>query len=573
MTTKRPSAPIKNPLKTQGKLKPGSADLASSVAKSTTKSVAKSVTKQRPTTVMGLPLTTWAGQLRRSKGAEVRSGQRGFLYLFASRDLIVLEKALKKTINKTFKTALDGQLNKWQLQSLLKSEAECVFFQGVSGPLWILIGAKAESRVRRPAALDKSNCARFRDLAGSIVGPLAGLGCEKLVIEMHGLSIPEQAAVVTGLEMASYTFRENLTTNGKVRKVLPKLLLKEGSISEREIQTAADLGLAVNIARHYTNLPASDLNPRTYAESVVEIFAKSKTVTVEVWEGEKLSQEKMGLLCAVGAAAVEGPRFVHLRYRPKSNAAIKPVAIVGKGITFDSGGLDLKPSSGMRLMKKDMGGSAAVVGLLKWAEQTELALPLDAYMSLAENAVGSHSFRPGDVLVARSGATVEISNTDAEGRLVLADALDVAVGQTADNKPSCVIDIATLTGAIKIGLGADIAGLFCNDEALSNTLFESGLATGDLMWQMPLYQLYRSQMKSPFAEMLNSAEGSFGGAITAALFLESYVRGIPWAHLDIYAWKDSASGAISEAGGNGQSVQALAHALTRMAEEKSGLKA
>jgi leucyl aminopeptidase len=350
-----------------------------------------------------------------------------------------------------------------------------------------------------------------------------------------------------------------------------RLIKEAGStFTDREIATAADLALSMNIARHYTNLPPGDLNPRTYAESLVNLFSKSEAVAVEVWEGDKLVEERMNMLIAVGQASNEGPRFVHMRYRPKKASGEKPIALVGKGITFDSGGLDIKPSSGMRWMKKDMGGSAAVVGLVKWAERTEYPHPIDAYVSLAENSVGSRAFRPGDVLKARNGMTVEISNTDAEGRLVLADALDVAVSQEGVDKPSAVINIATLTGAIKVALGTDIAGLFSNSDHLASVLFDAGLSRGDLMWRMPLFQAYRSQLKSSFADCLNCSEGGFAGAITAALFLESFVKGIPWAHLDIFAWKDSPTGAWAEMGGSAQSVQALSEALTRLAAETAG---
>ncbi len=507
-------------------------------------------------TAMGLSLKPWTTVLRRARGAEARSGSRCFLFAFAHRDV----KVLKKTFT--------GHLNAWQLKSMLESEAESLTFQGSQGPIWILLGPSREKLKLTSSGLEKSGVARFRDLAGTSLAGVLSAERDKLVIELHGLSKTEQAAVITGLEIANYSFREAVSDPGKKRRLRPQLLAKEIDLNEDEIQAAGKLGFAVNLARHYTNLPAGALNPKTYAESVEQIFAGSKSVKVEVWEGERLTAERMGLLQAVGGAASEGPRLVHVKYRPQSSSGRAPVAIVGKGVTFDSGGLDLKPSSGMRFMKKDMGGSAAAVALAKWAELTQLKLPLDIYMSLAENAVGRNSFRPGDVLVARSGTRVEISNTDAEGRLVLADALDVAINQKGSDLPSAVIDIATLTGAIKVGLGADIAGLFCNDEHLATVLCDSGLATGDLMWRMPLYQPYRTQLKSHFAEMVNSSEISFGGAITAALFLESFVGQIPWAHLDIYAWKDLPAGAWTESGGSGQSVLALSRALSHMAEEK-----
>ncbi|RYZ76212.1 MAG: leucyl aminopeptidase family protein, partial [Proteobacteria bacterium] len=322
--------------------------------------------------------------------------------------------------------------------------------------------------------------------------------------------------------------------------------------------------LSINIARHLVNTPAGDLNPRTYAECVEAMFSSSSTVTVEVLEGQRLIDENMNLLMAVGNAATEGPRLVHIKYRPKtSGAAIRPIALVGKGVTFDTGGLDIKPSSAMRWMKKDMGGSAACAAIAKWAELSNLAQPLDIYLALAENAIGKASFRPGDVITARSGITVEIHNTDAEGRLVLADALDYAVKQTGPDAPAAVINLATLTGAIKVGLGGDIAGLFSNSDALANALSGAGLSRGELSWRMPLFQPYKALLRSTFADYANASDG-FAGAITAALFLELFVGQTAWAHLDIYAWKDSAGGAYAEAGGNGQSVQMLAEFLTQM---------
>lgn len=506
--------------------------------------------------VMGLVPQTWVGKARRAKGVEARSGKRGFLFFFTKRDSKVLKKILSP------------YLNKWQVQDLLDWKTESLFFQGPHGPIW-LMAPKESLSVASSESLDLTDFAFFRDVAGAVVPQLSGFKLDKLIVEFHQLTVDQEQACLVGLEIASYSYAENRPQMPKKRKKLPEILIKMGALSTPNIESSAHLGFSVNMARQYTNIPGGDLNPRTFAESIESVFSKSSSVSIEVWQGEKLVKEKMSLLLAVGGAAAEGPRFVHMKYRPKNvDAKFKPVALVGKGITFDSGGLDLKPSSGMRLMKKDMGGAAAVVAILKWADLTQFPFPLDGYVSLAENAVGSRSFRPGDIFVARNEMTVEISNTDAEGRLVLADALDVAVSQEGFDKPEVVINIATLTGAIKVGLGAQIAGLFSNNNNLSKVLFDSGVARGDLMWRMPLYQSYRSQLKSDFADVSNCSEGGFGGAITAALFLESFVKDIPWAHLDIYAWKDSAGGAWTEKGGSGQPVLALTEALTRMARER-----
>lgn len=506
---------------------------------------------------LGFPLQAWTAGLRRAKGAEARSGRRGFVFVVADKDSKVLKKLLT------------GHLNKWQMTSALESDNDALFFQGANGPVWILVRSPKGAKTPTEFNLEKSGYARVRDLVGGVFAPMQPYKLEKLVFETVGLTAEEERAIVVGLELASYSYQENRPQAPKARKARPNLIIKSGgeSLTPEAVRAASQLGLAVNLARHYTNLPGGDLNPRTYAESVVELFADSANVMVEVWEGDQLEAERMGLLVAVGKGALEGPRFVRLSYRPKSASAagVRPLALVGKGVTFDSGGLDIKPSSGMRLMKKDMGGSAAVVALVKWAEMTGLALPLDAYISLAENAVSSRSFHPGDVFVARNGMTVEIGNTDAEGRLVMADALDVAV----EAKPQAVIDLATLTGAIKVGLGADVAGLFANSDHLASLLTGAGLSRGDLMWRMPLFQGYRGQLKSSVADCSNCSDGGFGGAITAALFLESFVKDVPWAHLDIYAWKDSAGGAFAEGGASGQPVQALAEALTRLAEENA----
>jgi leucyl aminopeptidase len=495
--------------------------------------------------VMGLPLKTWISSARRAKGGEVRSGSRAFLIALASRD------------SRAAKASLAQHLNKWQMTSLLQSETDSLHFQGAQGLAWIIRPASAQPAApgSNDSLLQKSPYARMRDLAGSVVSQVVSQKVEKLVVEASGLSLEERRGLLVGLEMASYS--------------LPQILLRggEGEFSDQEIREASQLALSVNIARHLVNTPGGDLNPRTYAECIEALFASSATVTVDVLEGDRLVEERMNLLLAVGGAASEGPRLVHMRYRPKGVASTqRPIAIVGKGITFDSGGLDIKPSSGMRWMKKDMGGSAACAGIAKWAELMNLQVPLDIYLAMAENAIGSASFRPGDVITARSGLTVEIHNTDAEGRLVLADALDYAITQTGNDAPRAIINLATLTGAIKVGLGADIAGLFSNSDELANAITEAGVKTGEFSWRMPLFQPYKTLLRSTFADYSNASDG-FAGAITAALFLEFFVGQVPWAHLDIYAWKDSADGAYSESGGNGQSVQMLASLLTRYAQE------
>ena len=210
----------------------------------------------------------------------------------------------------------------------------------------------------------------------------------------------------------------------------------------------------------------------------------------------------------------------------------------------------------MRLMKKDMGGAASGVGLAYWVAHSNYGRACDFYLALAENSIDANAMRPSDVYRSRAGYLVEIDNTDAEGRLVLADVMDVAAKKTAKDEPEYLIDLATLTGAIKVALGADMAGLFSNNDKLADQIVKAGQVVGEPNWRMPLVQKYFASISSNFADFKNSADG-FGGAITAALFLEKFCNNVKWAHLDIYGWVDKPTGSLSTAGGNGQAVQTL----------------
>ncbi len=310
--------------------------------------------------------------------------------------------------------------------------------------------------------------------------------------------------------------------------------------------------LGVTLARFLVDLPPNELNPTTYAQLIKDLVGKTKNYKVETISKD-LADLGYGLIHAVGKGAEHPPQLV----RVVSQGAEKKMALVGKGITFDTGGLDLKPSKFMRNMKKDMGGSAAILGVLYYAIISQQKMAVDFYFALAENAVSGTSFRPGDIYQAGNGLTVEIDNTDAEGRLVLADALSW-LGREK-NPPSIVIDVATLTGAIKVGLGAHTGGLFSNDKNLSEQIYMSSLATGDFVWPMPMPFWSESEMtKSDVADLVNSSQAGYGGAITAAQFLKFFVPpGSKWAHLDIYAWVDGKRDVIRQTGGSGQGVMLL----------------
>ncbi len=442
--------------------------------------------------------------------------------------------------------------------AIKKSEAISRTVEGADG-IEIFLAPLSGSENENDSRLKTNPLVRMRDAVGATLGQLERMDVMWAEYDFN-LEPPALEAAILGLEIALYRFKRSY--KGEVSNLGLSIRNKGKVVSEKTIGQSVAGGVAVNLARHLVNLPPNILNPVTYADAVKNIFAGRKGVSVEVWDEKRLAKENMGLHLAVGQGSDTPPRLVHIRYRPAAKARKAPIAFVGKGITFDSGGLDIKPAAGMRLMKKDMGGSAALVGLGLWATLTGYSAPLDIYLALAENSINGNSFRPSDILTSRNGQSVEIHNTDAEGRLVLADALDVAATQS--EKPRYLIDVATLTGAIKVALGSHIAGLFSNDARLSQALATSGQQAGDLVWAMPLFKRYAAQLTSSFADMVNATDG-FGGAVTAALFLEKFVHDLPWAHLDIYAWKDSSEGAFLDAGGSGQSVLGLAQWLKTVA--------
>ena len=397
--------------------------------------------------------------------------------------------------------------------------------------------------------LGASSYARSRDIVASVAKSFFQSSLS-LSIVFEGASEEEQQGALVGLEVGYYRYKNMINSDRKTLK------LKLPTQVKKMVEKASQIATAVNISRHLINTPPNLLNPESYAQSIQNLFKGNSAVKVDVWKGEKLKKEKMNLLLAVGQASVYEPRFVHIKYRPKS-AKNKPIAFVGKGLTFDSGGLDLKPAGAMRLMKKDMGGSAAVVALAYWVSQNQPKLNLDFYISIAENSVSNNAFRPSDVYQSRSGKTVEIHNTDAEGRLVLADALDVAVSKKGKDKPETIINIATLTGAMKVALGTEVTGFFSNSNKWANDVSEAGHQKGDLVWRMPLFEGYEKLLNTQFADINHCASNGFGGGITAALFLKSFVEDVDFVHFDAFGWVDRPKGALQEVGGNAQAVQLL----------------
>ncbi len=452
---------------------------------------------------------------------------------------------------KSLKALSSFGLESWQMDQVKANKQALSSFSGTRGPLWVL------------CLPERASYGVCRDAMGALVQQVLLHKPKSLQVHFIDGSDKVILGALVGLDVAAYGYMRVRRDEFPLKTHL-SFLHNRKTLSSKIKTQATHLSRAINLGRHLVNLPPNCLYPQSYAELAQGLFKGHKGIEVEVWGLDRLRKEEMGLFVAVGeAAAKHPPCLVRIKYRPQTKSgskALQPIALVGKGITFDSGGLNLKPAGNMRLMKKDMGGSAAVMALAYWVSLSEYTQPVDFYLALAENAVDQGAFRPSDVLTSRSGLEVEIHNTDAEGRLVLADTLDVAITQKGKDEPELVIDVATLTGAIKVALGVDLAGLFSNNEKLSKELLASSQRSQDLCWAMPLHQKYRQSMKSTVADMTNAVDG-FGGAVTAALFLESFVGQKPWAHLDIYAWKDAPEGAYTEAGASGQAVQLLADFL------------
>jgi leucyl aminopeptidase len=285
----------------------------------------------------------------------------------------------------------------------------------------------------------------------------------------------------------------------------------------------------VNLARRLVNSPPDDIYPQTFSEEAAAVAGRTG-MEVEIWDEERLARERCQAILAVGRGSSRPPRLVILRYDGSGGRAAQPdLALVGKGVTFDSGGLSLKPSDSMLAMKCDMAGGAAMLAATATIAALRLPVHVVAAIGLVENMTGPAAYKLGDVIRARSGTTIEIHNTDAEGRVVLADVLDVVRGL----KPRRIVDAATLTGACMVALGHDVAGLFANDQSCCDDLARAARAVGEAVWQMPMYAEYDDQIKSEVADIKNVGEGRYGGAITAAKFLERFVGGIPWTHVDI----------------------------------------
>jgi leucyl aminopeptidase len=337
---------------------------------------------------------------------------------------------------------------------------------------------------------------------------------------VYELRSPVSDLQLLGWALGAYRFNRYKDSD----RAPAQLLLPPGN----DGSLVANMESAHTLVRDLINTPAGDMTPSRLAEEAIQV-AETHGATHKLVVGDDLLAENFGAIHAVGRAAADAPRLVDMTW---GDAGDPLVTLVGKGVCFDSGGLDIKPANGMRNMKKDMGGAASALGLAQLIMSQALPIRLRVLIAAVENAIAGNASRPGDILQTYKGTTVEIDNTDAEGRLVMCDCLALA----AEDDPALIIDFSTLTGSARSAVGAEIGAMFCNDEQVADELYQASTRADDAIWRLPLHQPYRHMLQSNVADTVNSAASPYGGAITAALFLEQFVDGHPWVHFDIMAF-------------------------------------
>ncbi len=381
-------------------------------------------------------------------------------------------------------------------------------------------------------------------------------GAEVLLLKLAGASADLAASAAFGVRLAAYRFDRYRTTEKAEKKPSVKKLrleVDDPKAATKAFKRLAGLADAVILARDLVSEPANILYPEEFARRVKALT--SLGLEVEILGEKEMKKLGMGALLGVGQGSVRDSQLAIIQWKGAKDPAAPPVAFVGKGVCFDTGGISLKPADGMEEMITDMGGAAAVTGAMYALASRKARVNAVGILGLVENMPDANAQRPGDVVTTMSGQTIEVINTDAEGRLVLADAIWYCQDRF---KPKFIIDLATLTGAIVVALGKDLGGLFSNNDELSDRLLAASKASGDALWRLPLPPQYESQIDSAVADMKNVG-GRPGGSITAALFIQRFIKDTPWAHLDIAAtaWKPNSKVATIPSGATGFGVRLL----------------
>lgn len=418
-------------------------------------------------------------------------------------------------LNKTLAASLDDK-------SITGKASECISFRELHfnnfrHVIVVGLGATITNESTRQAA-----AAAYKEIKS--------LGLKDVVVQFDGVKFVQ--AFVEGLQLASYSFDELKTKKESAKKETPIQIHLATKSADKNIKAAFSAAVitagCTNFARRLGDMPGNLMTPTILADHAVE-GAKGTGIKVTVWDKARIKKERMGGLLGVANGSAEEPRFIIMEYKGAA-ASKKPVVLVGKGLTFDTGGISIKPSAAMEEMKYDMCGGANVIGAILAIAQLKLKVNVTALIPSTENMPGSRATKPGDVHVARNGKTFEVNNTDAEGRLILSDALSYAT----ELAPQLIVDAATLTGAMVMALGNIHTGYFTRNQALKNKVEKAAGASGELLWNMPLTDHHVKDMKGTFADLSNISSGKGAGSATAAAYLEQFVgEGIPWAHFDI----------------------------------------
>jgi leucyl aminopeptidase len=412
------------------------------------------------------------------------------------------------------------------------------------GKRWILVG------LGRREEFDPE---RARVAAAVVAGRARELSARTLCWEVpHHVSNAHVAALVEGTLLAAYEYRAYKTDGDDDGRVLDTLLVSAHDDVGDPVHAAHVGAAAANAARDLQNTPSNDLTPTHLADAARDIAESHSALTCEVWGRREIEEAGMGAFAAVARGSDEEPALITLRYEP-GDVAGPLLGFVGKAVTFDSGGISIKPGRGMSDMKFDMSGGAAVLQATAAIARLGLPVRLVSVIGATENLPSGHAMKPGDIVRARTGTTIEILNTDAEGRLVLADCLAWAIEQGAER----LVDLATLTGAIVSALGSTMAGLMSNDDEWAEQVRAAGERAGELMWRLPFHEEYGELIKGRYADIANAVENRKAGSITAAEFLRRFVSDVPWAHVDIAGVADDYGRPYANKGGSGFGVRML----------------
>jgi leucyl aminopeptidase len=471
----------------------------------------------------------------------------------------------KDPLFKQVDQALEGTLRQHAKDELFEAKSLQTLVVSTAGRIRarrvLVVGAGAKGELKLPT---------LRDLAATVVTAASRVSAARVAMILPALGAAKDASavqlVVEGALQGAYRFDRYLTAEDARRPVSVKevgLIIdakgkKPSAATGRAVKDAIERATivsgAVNSARDLINEPAAEMTPSALAAHAEQIAKRHKAVTVTVLGPKKCEDLGMGMFLAVGRGSDHEPRFIHMTYRPSGKKPKKKIALIGKGITFDSGGYSLKPSQSMEDMKVDMSGAAAVISAMDAIAKLGSPYEVHALAACCENLVSGRAYKLGDVLKSMDGTTVEINNTDAEGRLTLGDAITYA---RAKIQPDEMFDFATLTGACMVALGPYTAGVMSDHDSLVKQWLAAAERAGEDMWRLPLNPRLREQLKSPIADMRNTGD-RFGGAITAGLFLKTFAKDTPWVHVDIAGPASVASGRPAQPkGGTGFAVASI----------------